>query len=54
MTKNEHGYAMCCRPEVIGDVISGGNVKTIEGNAVLNFVVASFSSFRDIQNKIIS
>ena len=43
-----------CRPEVAGDIISGENVKTIKGYAVLNFEAASFSSFRDIQKKIIS
>ena len=48
MTKNEHVYAICCRLEVAGDVLSGENVKTIEGFAVLNFEVAGFSSFRDI------
>ena len=53
MTQNEQGYAICCRPEVAGDVISGENVKTIEGYAALNFEAASFSSFRDIK-KIIS
>ena len=41
MTKKEHVYAICCRPEVAGAVISGENVKTIEGYAVLNFDVAS-------------
>ena len=46
MTQNEHVYAICCyRPEVAGDVISGGNVKTIEGYGVLNFEAASISSF---------
>ena len=29
-----------------GDVISGENLKTIEGYVVLNFEVASFSSFQ--------
>ena len=48
MTQNEHVYAICHRPEVAGDVISGENVKTIEGYDVLNFDVTSFSSFRDI------
>ena len=49
MTQNEHVYAFCCRLEVAGDVISGENVRTNEGYAVLNFEVASFSSVRDIQ-----
>ena len=31
MTQNEHVYAICCRPEVARDVISGENVKTIKG-----------------------
>ena len=51
MTKNEHVYAISCQPEIVVDVISGENVKTIEGYAVLNFEVASFSSFRDILKK---
>ena len=51
MTQYEHAYASCCQPEVAGDVISGEKVKTIEGYAVLNFEVTSFSSFRDIQKK---
>ena len=53
MSKNEHVYAICCRAEVGGDVISGENVKSIEGYGVLNVKVVSFSSFRDI-TKIIS
>ena len=57
MTQNEHVYAICCRPEVACDVISGGNVKTIEGYAVLNFEVVSFSTasvVSEIFKKIIS
>ena len=49
MTQNEYVYAVCCRPEVAGGVISSENVKTLEVYAVLNFEVASFSSFRDIK-----
>ena len=37
------------RPEGRGAVVSGKNVKAIEGYAVLNLEVASFNSFRDIQ-----
>ena len=48
MTQNQYVYAICCRPEVAGDHISGENVKTIEGYAMLNFEVGSSSSFRDI------
>ena len=47
MTKNDHVYANCCRPEVAGNVISGRNVKTIENYVLVNFEVASSSSFRD-------
>ena len=39
MAQHEHVYAICCRA---GYVISGENVKTIEGYGVLNFEVASF------------
>ena len=49
MSQNEHPPVTWHRPEVAGDVISGENVKTIEGYGVLNFEVASFSSFRYIQ-----
>ena len=48
MTQNEYVYALCCRPEVAGDVISGDSVKTVQDYVVLNFEVASLSSFRDI------
>ena len=48
MTQNKHIYAICWRPKVVGGVISSENVKTIKGYAVLNFEVASFSSFRVI------
>ena len=53
MTPNGHVYAICRRLEVAGDVISAESVKTVEGNATVNFELTSFSSFRDIQ-KIIS
>ena len=46
MTQKEHVYAIFSRPEVAGDVISGGNVKTTEGYALLSFEASSFSSFR--------
>ena len=49
MTKNEHVYAICCRPDVAGGVISGENVKIIEGYVAINFTIASFSTFRDIK-----
>ena len=50
ITQNEHVCAICCRPEVSGDVISNKNIKTIEGYDVLNFEVASSTSFIAIQN----
>jgi len=51
MTQNEHVYAIYCRPEVDGDVISGENVKTAECYVVLKFEVASSNSFRENQNQ---
>ena len=45
MTQNEHVYAICYRLEVV-DAISCENVKTVDGYAVLNVEVASFSSFQ--------
>ena len=48
-TQNEHVYAICSRLGVVGDVISGEKVKTIESYAWLNFEVAISSSFRDIK-----
>ena len=53
MTQDEHIYAICYRPEVAVNVISSGNVKTIESYAVLNFEVDIFSSFQDVQKRII-
>ena len=52
MTQHEHVYAICCRREVAGDVISGENVKAIEGYALLNVEAVSSSSFRDIQKNV--
>ena len=51
MIQNEHVYAICCRPEAAGGIMSGESVKIIEGYAVLNFEVSSSSSFRDIEKK---
>ena len=46
MTQSEHVCAICCRPEVgDDDVISGRNVKTLEGYLVVNFEVARSNSF---------
>ena len=49
MTQNLHVCTICCRPEVAYDVISGYNVKTVEGNPVVNFEVANSDSFRHIK-----
>ena len=49
MTQNLHVCTICFRPEAVYDVISGQNVKTIEGYIVVNFAVASSNSFRDIK-----
>ena len=48
MTQNEHVYAICCQPEVAGDVISTENEKTMKGDAVLNFKVALTLTISDI------
>ena len=49
MTQNLHVCTICFRPEVVHDVISGGNVKTNKGYPVINFEVATSNSFRYIQ-----
>ena len=49
MTQNLHVCTNCFRPEVVYDVISGRNVKTVAGSLVANFEVASSNSFRDIK-----
>ena len=51
MTKNEQVYAICYRPEVVGDVISGENVNTAEGYPSLNVDAASISSFGKNHNQ---
>ena len=51
MIQNELVYAICCWPEVAGDVISAENVKIIEGYAVLNFEAASYRGYRANQNQ---
>ena len=50
MTQNEH-VRVICRPEVAGDVSSGGNVKTVEHYALLYFEAASIGSFRENKNQ---
>ena len=53
MTQNEHVYAICCRPEVDDEVISGHSVKIVEGYTVVNFEVASSSSLRDFPKRLV-
>ena len=48
MTQNLHVCTICNQPEVVYAVISGKNVKTIEGYLVVNVEVASYNSLRDI------
>ena len=47
MTQNSHVCTICFRPEVVYDVISGRNVKTIKGNLVVYLEFASSNSLRD-------
>ena len=49
MGQNLHICMICCRPDVVYDVISGRNVKTVEGYYVVNFEVATSNSFRDLK-----
>ena len=49
MTQNLHVCTICCRPEVVYDVISGRNVKTIKTTLRKNLEVASSNSFQDIK-----
>ena len=51
LAQNEHVYAIFCRPEVAGEVISGENVKTVEGYAVLHFAAARIIRLRETQNQ---
>ena len=51
LTQNEHVYAIFCRQEVGGDIISGGYVNTTEGYVHLNCEAASVSSFLENQNQ---
>ena len=50
MAQNEQVYAICCRPEVYDDVISGRNVKTIVATLreILKFLALAVS---EILNK---
>ena len=42
---NQHICAICRRPEVASDVLSDENVKAIHGYLLVNFMIASSSSF---------
>ena len=48
MTQNEHVCAICCRLEV-ADIISGQNIKAVEGYVVVCFGAARLNSFQDIK-----
>ena len=52
MTQNEHVYAICYRPKVGDDVVSGRNVKTILSHIVVTLKVASSTSFRDFPKRL--
>ena len=54
MAQNVHVYAICCRHELVGDVMSGENVTTIEGYVVLNFEVVSFVRLRYSKNHFVA
>ena len=47
VAQNEHLHAICGRLEVAGDVISGLNVKTIDGWRLVTFEIAGLSNFRE-------
>ena len=51
MTQNFHVCAIFFRPEEAYDVISGRNIKTIEGYNAIHFDVPSSNTFRDTKNK---
>ena len=53
MIQNEHVYAICCRPEVAGDVIYGEDVQTFRYFVCVcvNLWAASFSSFQEHRNQ---
>ena len=46
MTESPNIIAICGRPKVAEDVISGGDVKTCAAYCGVNFAIASWSSFR--------
>ena len=48
MIQNEYVHAICCRVEVVDDVITERNVKITESYVVVNLEVASCSSIWDI------
>ena len=49
LTQNEHVYAICCRVEVAGDVISCEMIT--DHNDLLNFEAGILISFRENQNQ---
>ena len=53
MTRKRHINVICTQPEVADDVISGWNVKTIDGYLKVNIEVAISSNFWDIPQIIL-
>ena len=52
MIQNKHVYAICYRPEVAGNSISGENVKPADESYVrLNFEATSISNFQENQSQ---
>ena len=47
MAQYGHVHAICCRPEVTDDVISGQDVETFLHFIYVNLLVASLSSFQE-------
>ena len=54
MTHNLQMCTICFRPEVVYDVMSGRNIKTIEGYLMVYFEVTSSNSFRDIKKHFVT
>ena len=54
MTLNLYVCTICLRPEEVYDTISSRNVKTIEGNLVVDFEVASSNTFPDIKKHFVT
>ena len=49
MTQNLHVCAICCRPEVYNDVISGVAVENVDVDVPVKFGDSTSNGFRDIR-----